>query len=105
MKMSTRCLRRFSRIDTWTAFLLGEQIILGRSDRGQLAFATGQGRAILTIDVKDFVQLAGEFSASGKHHARIIVSDHLPFRELLLRVLRLLRHNVKEDLSDKLLWL
>ena len=78
---------------------------LGRSDRDQLAFATGQRRAILTFNVKDFVRLAGEFAAAGKHHGGIIVSDHLPFRELLRRVLHLLGHHVKEDLNDRLLWL
>ncbi len=51
---------------------------LGRSDNDQLEFATGQGRAILTFNVKDFVRLARECTGLGKHHSGIIVSDHLP---------------------------
>lgn len=78
---------------------------LGRSDSEQLVFAAGQGRAILTFNVKDFVQLAREAAASGRHHPGIVVSDHLPFRELLRRVLVLLHHHAQEDLTDRLVWL
>jgi len=62
----------------------------GLSDPDQMAFATAQGRAILTFNVKDFVPLAQKYSASGQHHTGIIVSDHLPFRDLLRRILSLL---------------
>lgn len=77
----------------------------GRSDADQLAFATGQGRAILTFNVKDFVHLAREYAGSGQHHGGIIVSDHLPFRELLRRVLALLKRHPQRDIADTLLWL
>jgi len=77
----------------------------GSSDSEQLAFATGQGRAILTFNVKDFVGLAREYANSGQHHGGIIVSDHLPFRELLRRILVLLKRHPQEDLTDTVLWL
>jgi hypothetical protein len=77
----------------------------GRSDGEQLAFATDQGRAILTFNVKDFVRLAHEYADSGRRHGGIIVSDHLPFRELLRRVLGLLHRHPQGDLADMLLWL
>jgi hypothetical protein len=54
-----------------------------------LSFALSQGRAI----VKDFVRLAPEFAAEGSLHNGIIVSNHLPFRELLRRILVLLRRH------------
>lgn len=76
----------------------------GRSDHEQLAFATGQGRVILTFNVKDFLRLSHEYVVSGEHHSGIIVSNHLPFRELLRRTLTFL-NQVKEDLTDKLFWL
>ena len=82
-----------------------EALNLGRSDREQLAFATNQERAILTLNVKDYVWLAREFAAAESHHAGIIVSDHLPFRELLRRVLVLLQRHARTDLTDTLLWL
>src|SRR3990172_5198327 len=77
----------------------------GLSDSDQLAFATGQGRTLLTFNVKDFVKLASEYASSGRHHSGIIVSDHLPFRELLRRTLLLLHHHAHGDLTNKLLWL
>ena len=77
----------------------------GRSDLDQLAFAAGQGRAILTFNVRDFVRLAQEFDAAGKSHKGIIVSDHPAFRELLRRILMLLHRHVNKDLTDRLLWL
>jgi predicted nuclease of predicted toxin-antitoxin system len=78
---------------------------LGRSDREQLAIASSQKRAILTFNVRDFVRLAAECILSGRHHAGIIVSDHLPFRELLRRMLALLQRHPQTDLTDTLLWL
>ena len=77
----------------------------GRADLDQLVFATRQGRAILTFNVKDFVRLAQEFDASGKSHKGIIVSDQPSFRELLRRILVLLHRYANKDLTDKLLWL
>jgi len=77
----------------------------GSSDIEQLAFATSQNRAILTFNVRDFVRLAREYADSGRHHSGIIVSDHLPFRELLRRVLVLLQRQPPGDLTDTVLWL
>lgn len=76
----------------------------GRSDYEQLAFAADQGRVILTFNVKDFLRLSHEYVISGKHHSGIIVSNHLPFRELLRRTLTFL-NQVKEDRTDELFWL
>ncbi len=78
---------------------------LGWSDSDQLDFASRQGRAILTFNVKDFVRLAQDSVASGKSHKGIIVPDHLPLRELLRRILTLVRHPAHEDLTDMVLWL
>jgi hypothetical protein len=59
----------------------------------------------LTFNVKDFVQLAREYAASGGHHRGIIISNHIPFRELLRRMFFLLRQHVQDDLTDTLIWL
>jgi len=45
----------------------------GLDDRAQLAHATGQGRAIVTCDVADFVTLAAEAIAANVAHAGIIL--------------------------------
>jgi hypothetical protein len=78
---------------------------LGCSDSDQLAFATSQERVILTFNVRDFVRRAQEYTAAGSHHGGIIVSDHLPFRELLRRVLALIQRHPHEAFTDRLLWL
>ncbi len=78
---------------------------LGHTNPDQLTFAIDNERAILTFNVKDFVQLASTYTGSGQQHSGIIVSDHLPFRELLRRTLILLQHHVHDDLTDKILWL
>jgi predicted nuclease of predicted toxin-antitoxin system len=77
----------------------------GHSDADQLAFASDQGRAFLTFNVKDFAPLAREYAASGRHHAGIILSNHLLFRELLRRILLFLLDHANKDLTDKTLWL
>jgi predicted nuclease of predicted toxin-antitoxin system len=78
---------------------------LGRSDSDQLTFAVSHGRAILTFNVKDFVQLSREYAIAGRHHSGIIVSAHIPFRELLRYTLVLISRHAQDDLTDKLLWL
>lgn len=45
----------------------------GISDEAQLAYATEQGRAILTRDVEDYIRLDAAWRKSGREHAGIIV--------------------------------
>jgi len=78
---------------------------LGHSDVQQLTVATDQGRVMLTFNVKDFLRLAKELVDSSRHHSGIIVSDHLPFRVLLRRVLVLVQRQAHTDLNDTVLWL
>jgi predicted nuclease of predicted toxin-antitoxin system len=78
---------------------------LGHSDIQQLRFATAHGRVILTFNVKDFLRLARELTHSGRHHSGIVVSDHIPFRELLRRILVLVHRQTQTDLNDTVLWL
>jgi hypothetical protein len=75
----------------------------GATDREQLLFATGEGRAILTFNVKDYVVLAQQCVETARPHCGIIVSDHLPFRELLKRTLCFLRTH--QDAANTLFWL
>ena len=43
------------------------------NDRAQLAYATQEGRAIVTADVVDFIQLARDAVATNTEHAGIIL--------------------------------
>src|SRR3954471_22503753 len=64
-------------------------------DEEQLAFATAEGRAILTYNIRDFATLHEACVVAGRPHAGIIVSRQLGRREyrlLLERTLRLLNH-------------
>jgi len=42
-------------------------------DRSQLAYATQQGRAIVTANVADFIELAHEAVATNSEHAGIVL--------------------------------
>jgi predicted nuclease of predicted toxin-antitoxin system len=78
------------------------------SDEDQLAFATGEGRAILTFNIRDFAPLHEQWSAAGRPHAEIIVSRQLGSRQyglLLQRMFRLLNHFTADELSSNIVHL
>lgn len=77
----------------------------GRSDPEQLAYATSQGRAILTHNIRDYILLDKQYREQSREHAGIIVSDQIPLRELLRRTLRFLSHHTGEELRNKVMWL
>ena len=47
---------------------------LTEDDPSQLAWATSQGRVLMSFNVGDFVRLHGEWLRSGRHHAGLVVS-------------------------------
>ena len=63
-------LLRQKRIDAITALDAGNVQL---DDRGQLAYATREGRAIVTANVVDFIELAHEAVATNTEHAGIIL--------------------------------
>jgi uncharacterized protein with PIN domain len=63
---------------------------LGLSDDEQLAFATKEGRAVLTHNRLDFEALAADFAAQGREHAGIIIATRRPVYDLLRRLLVIL---------------
>jgi predicted nuclease of predicted toxin-antitoxin system len=78
------------------------------TDEQQLAFATNEGRAILTFNIRDFAPLHERWSAGGRSHAGIIVSRQLGSRQyglLLQRMLRLLNHFTAEELTSNIVHL
>lgn len=77
----------------------------GKSDAEQLAFAASQQRAFLTFNVKDFVRLSQDYAETGRTHSGIILSQHLPFRELLRRTLLLVQKYGQEEFINRVLWL
>jgi len=77
----------------------------GKSDPEQLAYATGQQRAILTHNIRHFILLNKQYHDEGKEHFGILLSDQVPLRELLRRALRFLSHHTAADVKNNALWL
>ena len=78
------------------------------SDEEQLAFATGENRAILTFNIRDFAPLHEGWQAAQRAHAGIIVSQQLGSRQyglLLQWMLRLLNHFTAEEMLGNLVHL
>lgn len=77
----------------------------GKSDREQLGYAVSQGRTLLTHNIRDFLLLDRTWREEGRSHRGIIVSDQLPFRELLRRTLRCLSRRNAAEVCNQITWL
>lgn len=77
----------------------------GKSDTEQLAYAVKNNMSMLTHNIRDYVKLSELYSAQSKTHLGIIVSDQLPFNELLRRTLRFLSSNSGKTIKNRLIWL
>jgi len=74
-------------------------------DSDHLAYATEQGRAVLTFNVADFELLAAAWFFADEEHAGIILSDQIPIGELLRRVERLLQRVPADEMRHSLRYL
>lgn len=73
------------------------------SDEELLNYAAVEGRALLSCNIKDFVQIAVDWYESGKEHAGIVVSEQFSskqFGEILRRVLNLLNSVDAEEIRN-----
>ncbi len=77
----------------------------GKSDSEQLAHAIKHKRAILTHNIKDFINLSKSYDTQGKHHRGIIASTQLSFNELLRRALRFLSSETSNSIKNRFIWL
>ncbi len=75
------------------------------TDADQLAFAVREGRAILTHNVAHFAALALRYRRAGWEHHGVVLSDQVPFKQLLARALRLLDRYTADSLRNQLVWL
>ena len=50
---------------------------LGVTDEAQLAFATAQGRCIVSFNAADFATLAKEWANTGRPHAGVVVTPQV----------------------------
>ena len=65
---------------------------LGLGDSEQLAFAAMHGRAILTHNRNDFLELARTYYAAGNNHSGIIIARLRPPKELVQLLVLILDH-------------
>lgn len=77
----------------------------GKSDPDQLKYAVSQSRSLLTHNIRDYLILHQTYQAHQIEHCGIIVSDQVPFRDLLRRTLRCFSQIDKEDAYNKVVWL
>lgn len=75
---------------------------LGETDESQLAWATADGRAIVTMNVADFAALHDRWLKRGLHHAGIVVSQQRPIGDMIRRLSRLANTLDSESLRDRL---
>ena len=78
-----------------------EWMPLDARDDEQLLGATGQGRAIFTFNVRDFIPLAKRYPA----YAGIILSPQRPMPELLKALDRLFSETDRDDWPGQVRWL
>jgi len=53
--------------------VVADPAMVGLPDEQVLAYATTQGRALVTANIKDFVPLDGRYRAAGQPHAGLIL--------------------------------
>ena len=75
------------------------------TDADQMAFAVREGRAILTHNVAHFSVLARQYALAGWEHHGVVLSDQLPLKELLARVLRFLDRHSADSVRNQIIWL
>ncbi len=77
----------------------------GESDADQLAFAVHESRALLTHNIRDYLLLDRLYRTDRREHCGIILSEQLPFRELLRRTLRFVSRHTNADVRGRIFWL
>jgi len=93
---------RARQVDVTTA---AQAELLSRPDEEHLAYASAQGRVILTFNRGDFSQLHTAWLVAGQHHAGIIVSNQLETGVVVRRLLRLLASRSAAEMQDQLEYL
>jgi predicted nuclease of predicted toxin-antitoxin system len=78
---------------------------VGATDENQLAFATSQGKAILTHNRVHFEALATRYFEEKQAHSGIIVAVRRHPKELSRRILILLDSVTADEIENKILYI
>jgi predicted nuclease of predicted toxin-antitoxin system len=77
----------------------------GASDSEQLAWATANGRVLVTHNVADFARLATQWTPAFRHHAGLLLVRQAPLGALLREVLRVISAApLAASWTDQLVW-
>jgi hypothetical protein len=81
--------------------------MLGRDHEDQLAYATSQGRVIVTANAAQFALLHRHYLEAGQTHAGIVImhQQRCFVGELIRRLLRLAGTRTSNDMCDQLEYL
>jgi len=77
---------------------------IGSTDREQLLFAVERGWMLVTHNRADFVSLAQDFAAEGRHHAGLVLCVRRPPRELADRISVVLHRHGGASRTDVVLY-
>jgi predicted nuclease of predicted toxin-antitoxin system len=89
----------------YDALATGEAGNLNLSGRDQPDYARGQGRALLTHNRDDFLDLANEYAINPIPHCGILRVPQVPYGQLLRRVLRFLAVVTEAQVRDVFIWI
>jgi len=84
--------------DADTAVAAGQ---IGKSDAEQVAFATSQGRALVTHNRRDFEELARSYASASRTHAGMILAVRRSPYEIARRLLAILNHVTADEMVNQ----
>ena len=76
--------------------------MVGKTDKEQIEFAIKNQMAVLTHNIKDFVQLHKIYQ---REHYGIILSEQIPLKPLLRRLLTFLSKTDAKEIKGQIIWL
>jgi uncharacterized protein with PIN domain len=74
-----------------------------KDDDAQMQFAVSQGRAIVTINNRDFVRINAKYKANGWEHYGIILSNDIDHSVIYRRLLKLTANLQAEDIKNRII--
>ena len=79
--------------------------MLSASDEHQLAYATAEGRALVTIDAADFAQIARKWSVEGREHAGMLLCERQSGATLAGWITNALEVYAEQSIANYVIWL
>lgn len=77
----------------------------GVTDKEQLEYASKRNRVILTRNVGHFIALQRKYYKKGLQHEGILVTDYLPLKEMIRRLMNFIDKTNPANIKNTLDWL